>query len=214
MVLFVVALILLVGPPLYYAIRGAIRGEQRADTPEIRAYEKAIDLSYPGALGVTVVAVIQFIQLEAPLPYPLNLSMYCFAFAMPLLALEVLLDAYARGRANVHRRSNYQLPQLVAASSVLRPLGLIAFFFGMAYIFAYFSLVASLIFACTSSLVFQVQMYHSPGLPEIPEHLRPYVITKWLSFITHIVFQVLLWGLVVVGSLYVFAPTEWLDSCP
>lgn len=97
-------------------------------------------LVFSGILGISVLAVIQFLQLNELDQY-LTISLYCFAFAIPLLTMFVFqLRATAHLKFMI-RRSHFAL---------LGNLSITTGFLGLICIFLHFSKSAGAIFFLSS----------------------------------------------------------------
>src|SRR3712207_5173233 len=109
------------------------------------------------ALGLSVVIVTQFLQLDTPLEFPLNKSIYCFAVAIPILATYLFLQEVGAvfrkevsGKQQAEAEENREAGKLPTGSLFGRvvslTIGSLAFFYGIAMVFAYFSLAVSILF--------------------------------------------------------------------
>jgi hypothetical protein len=114
-----------------------------------------IRLLATASLGLSVVIVTQFVQVGSPpLEYPLDRSLYLFAFCIPVLATSLFLDNVIRNASGwFGTRVTRVLSFVVGVADA-------TFFLGLAMVFAYFSLAAALLFVVLSCLGSAVSFFY------------------------------------------------------
>jgi hypothetical protein len=185
-------------------------------TPEQRAWKSGTRLVVPGALGTSVIALIQLLQLKqplTPLEYPLTISVHCFAVSMPFLAGSLIVQTYL-GEVQDKDRRPTALDKGKRARQLFNLIGLTAFYFGIGSIFMYFSLSAGIVFLLALVPAVPYAFLHSPEFEKsIEKRFNDEPMPKWYMPLVILVFSLfpILWIAMAVILLYAFAPSEWLE---
>ena len=123
------------------------RRPRRRREPPLGGRERpgvALDkLTFGALLGIASVAVIQFLQLRT-LDAALTVSLYCFAIAIPILAMGMFIIAV---------QDLYQVTTYPVWADLVETLGVILAFFGLGGIFWHFQCQVAIMFGAVSVLV-------------------------------------------------------------
>lgn len=103
-------------------------------------------LTDSGILALSVIAIVQMLSLAPPLPFPLNVSLYGFAVCIPLAGLQAFILTLEAEPDLIKNSLGITAHVLITAFAGL------FFYLGILYMFAYFSLGASIVFAVVSSV--------------------------------------------------------------
>jgi hypothetical protein len=124
-------------------VQTGLRNEEHVLPPGI-----ALDRLIMGAfLGVSSVALIQFLSFET-LDTALTLSLYCFAAAIPILAVGLYMIAVEEH----HQRTLPGMAHFGIMRNIVELVGLWAAFTGLGGIFWHFDWRAAVLFVATSAL--------------------------------------------------------------
>jgi hypothetical protein len=103
-----------------------------------------------GLLAIPVIAIVQLLGNEEPLDLPLQISVHCFAVAIPLLASTILLKRHESACGRV------RLPRWVFVG---QPIALIADAIGLISLFWHFSWAVGVL-ALTSGVLAGAVYWH------------------------------------------------------
>lgn len=155
-----------------------MEGEEN-DPNNSHSLEKAISSAI---LAISTVTVIGFLQLGTPLDPPLDVSLYCFAIAMPVATADILLVSFPE---------EFTAPKWLAAiAPFVLGMGVYCLLVGMGCVFAYFSWSAGAAFAAISTalwfILFFFCVYRHGGilsrlLTTLFSTLGPVSIFLWIS---------------------------------